>query len=62
MNDNILIFKNIDSLSDKNKVLILGDMFELGNDAKTEHQHIVEYAESLNFDILILIGKNYDSG
>lgn len=41
------------------KVAILGDMFELGDDAKAEHQNIAEFAELLNLDYVILVGKNF---
>ena len=41
------------------KVAILGDMFELGDDAKAEHQNIAEFAELLNMDYVILVGKNF---
>lgn len=41
------------------KVAILGDMFELGDDAKAEHQNIAEFAELLNMDYIILVGKNF---
>src|SRR5690606_10957062 len=42
-----------------NKIGIIGDMFELGNDAKKEHQHIAELATSLNIDQLVFIGDNF---
>ena len=41
------------------KIAVLGDMFELGNDAKTEHQNIVDLALSLDINQLILIGENF---
>ena len=41
------------------KTAILGDMFELGNDAEVEHQNIVEFAISLNINQLIFIGENF---
>ena len=42
-----------------NKIAILGDMFELGNEAKQEHQTIVNLAMSLNIDQSIFIGENF---
>ncbi len=39
------------------KVVILGDMFELGETAIEEHQEIVSLLESLAFDRIILVGK-----
>lgn len=42
-----------------NKMLILGDMLELGKDSKTEHQHILQLIEENNFDNVLLIGKAF---
>lgn len=42
-----------------NKVLILGDMFELGTEASTEHQNIVSYLESNPIGKVFLVGKNF---
>lgn len=50
---------NLNSLNDKIKVAILGDMFELGLDAKKEHQFITDYACELNLDIVYLVGENF---
>lgn len=41
------------------KLAILGDMFELGKEAKAEHQNIVDLAASLNIDQIIFIGENF---
>lgn len=41
------------------KIAILGDMFELGNEAKTEHQQIADLAIALNIDEIFLIGENF---
>jgi UDP-N-acetylmuramoyl-tripeptide--D-alanyl-D-alanine ligase len=41
------------------KVAILGDMFELGEDSKFEHQNITNLTLSLNIDEIILIGENF---
>ena len=43
----------------ENKVAILGDMFELGKDAKNEHQEIAALANSLNIGKVVFIGKNF---
>lgn len=43
----------------KNKVLILGDMFELGDSSIQEHQQMIAYASSKNFGHLIFVGQNY---
>lgn len=42
-----------------NKIAILGDMFELGNEARQEHQNIVDLAISLDINKIILIGENF---
>ncbi|KJD31547.1 UDP-N-acetylmuramoyl-tripeptide--D-alanyl-D-alanine ligase [Tamlana nanhaiensis] len=41
------------------KLAILGDMFELGNEAEIEHQNIANLATSLSIDTVILIGENF---
>ena len=41
------------------KIAILGDMFELGDDAETEHQNIVDLALSLDINQVIFIGENF---
>jgi len=41
------------------KLAILGDMFELGNDASKEHQDIADLAISLNIDQIIFVGENF---
>ncbi|WP_116772422.1 UDP-N-acetylmuramoyl-tripeptide--D-alanyl-D-alanine ligase [Maribacter litoralis] len=51
--------ENFNSLEKTNKILILGDMFELGNSAKEEHQAIVDLTEKLNFETVILVGENF---
>ncbi|WP_452601881.1 UDP-N-acetylmuramoyl-tripeptide--D-alanyl-D-alanine ligase [Pontimicrobium sp. MEBiC06410] len=42
-----------------NKIAILGDMFELGDEAKQEHQNIADLASQLNIDTIILVGENF---
>ncbi|MBN4085375.1 UDP-N-acetylmuramoyl-tripeptide--D-alanyl-D-alanine ligase [Flavobacteriaceae bacterium AH-315-B10] len=42
-----------------NKIAILGDMFELGQDAAKEHQYIAEYLLQLNIDKTYLVGQNF---
>lgn len=45
------------SIGAKQKTIILGDMFELGEEANIEHQHLVSYSDSLNFDHRFYIGN-----
>ena len=51
--------ENFSLLEQSNKVLILGDMFELGNSAIDEHQAITELAKTLNFNKVIFVGENF---
>ena len=41
------------------KIAIIGDMFELGEDASNEHQNIVDLATTLNIDQIICVGENF---
>ncbi|MEZ5026352.1 MAG: UDP-N-acetylmuramoyl-tripeptide--D-alanyl-D-alanine ligase [Chitinophagales bacterium] len=43
----------------KNKIVILGDMFELGEYAAQEHQKIVDLASSLRFNTIVLVGEEF---
>ncbi|HKG08812.1 MAG TPA: UDP-N-acetylmuramoyl-tripeptide--D-alanyl-D-alanine ligase [Pedobacter sp.] len=51
--------KNIAALSAPHKTVIIGDMFELGAEAATQHDRIAAEAAGLNADLLILIGKYF---
>lgn len=51
--------KSFFGLKDDNKVVILGDMFELGQAAVEEHQRIADLAASLHFNQLFFVGENY---
>jgi len=50
---------NFSNLTDANKIVFLGDMFELGESAAEEHQFITNYVASLNIDNIYLIGANF---
>lgn len=43
----------------KRKIVILGDMFELGESAEIEHQLIAELASDTKFEKLVLLGENF---
>ncbi len=51
--------KSFTSESDSKKTAILGDMFELGEASKTEHEYIVNLATELDIDKLIFVGKHF---
>jgi len=51
--------ENFSSLKKEKKIVILGDMFELGDSAKEEHQNIVSLSEKLNFEEVLFIGENF---
>lgn len=42
------------------KIVVLGDMFELGADAYQEHQAIANLAGSLKFNKIFLVGSNFN--
>jgi UDP-N-acetylmuramoyl-tripeptide--D-alanyl-D-alanine ligase len=47
------------SMEHENKILILGDMFELGTSAQEEHQAISNLAHKLSFKNVLLVGENF---
>lgn len=51
--------ENFAFLNIPNTVIILGDMFELGNESASEHQAIVDLATRLNFETLYFIGAHF---
>lgn len=42
-----------------NKILFIGDMFELGKQSHQLHQDIVHYIDSLNFEKVYFVGKSF---
>ena len=51
--------ENFKDLKGQNKVLYLGDMFELGKDAEIEHQNIVDFLSKNSFGKIFLVGSNF---
>jgi len=47
------------SLNWENTVLVIGDMFELGEEAEKEHRAIVDLIIALGFDNVYLVGKHF---
>jgi UDP-N-acetylmuramoyl-tripeptide--D-alanyl-D-alanine ligase len=58
----IVALENFASIKAESKVVILGDMFELGEDSFTEHQAIIDLATSFNFDKNLFVGENFNLG
>lgn len=55
-----LAIENFEKNDDQNKVALLGDMFELGEAAATEHKRVVEQLQASNkVDLSVLVGKNF---
>ena len=50
---------NFSGSSHNRKVLILGDMLELGNESDTEHLHILELLKKLGFKEVFLVGPEF---
>ena len=51
---------NLFSISHLNKIAVLGDMFELGDEASVEHKRIADLADNPSLSQVILIGKNFE--
>lgn len=51
--------ENLQQAPGDQKVLILGDMFELGKSAAHEHQEITNYLEKNDFGKVYLVGSNF---
>lgn len=50
---------NLDALKASHKTIIIGDMFELGNESAAQHELVAAKAASLKTDLLILIGSHF---
>ncbi|MDB5121385.1 MAG: UDP-N-acetylmuramoylalanyl-D-glutamyl-2,6-diaminopimelate/D-alanyl-D-alanyl ligase [Sphingobacteriales bacterium] len=50
---------NLETVNAENKVLILGDMFELGDEAAAEHLEIVAKAQRIDLSKRIFIGQEF---
>ena len=53
--------QNFQQMKAEHKMLILGDMRELGADSLAEHQRIVDFLKEAAFEKVILIGSQFES-
>jgi len=51
--------ENLSQLTDKKKMAILGDMFEIGENSLAEHTKVIDLAKKIQLNYLILIGENF---
>ena len=51
--------ENFKQSAGANKLMILGDMFELGTEAENEHQYIASFLEKDPFGKVYLVGANF---
>jgi UDP-N-acetylmuramoyl-tripeptide--D-alanyl-D-alanine ligase len=51
--------RNFEKQEGFQKIAILGDMFELGNEAEKEHQAIIDLVSTMLLDQVIVIGKHF---
>jgi UDP-N-acetylmuramoyl-tripeptide--D-alanyl-D-alanine ligase len=51
--------ESFSQLETENKAVFIGDMFELGETSKKEHQNIIDYLESLNIKYKYIIGEHF---
>ncbi len=57
----VVALENFFQLENKNKIAILGDMFELGGESLEEHQSIVDLVNNNNSVTTYFIGKDFFS-
>jgi UDP-N-acetylmuramoyl-tripeptide--D-alanyl-D-alanine ligase len=51
--------RNFAAMDHPHKTVIMGDMFEMGDYAKTEHQRMVDLCLTLGINSLILVGEEF---
>ncbi|KAA6329833.1 UDP-N-acetylmuramoyl-tripeptide--D-alanyl-D-alanine ligase [termite gut metagenome] len=51
--------ENFKNMSVPHKVVILGDMRELGTESAAEHQKIIDYIHTCHFEQAFLVGENF---
>lgn len=50
---------NFDKNYSGNKILLLGDMLELGDESDSEHLYIIRLSQKLKFSEIVFVGKNF---
>ena len=55
-----LVLVNFNDISEKNKIVFIGDMYELGENSHEMHQDIVSAIEEMNFDQTYLLGDLFN--
>lgn len=50
---------NFGKMKGSEKIVVLGDMFELGKSATEEHQFIAEYSQKFDIKDIYLVGENF---
>lgn len=51
--------ENFNQLNATEKTIFIGDMFELGNSSNEEHQKIIDYIDTLNFNNIYILGEHF---
>lgn len=51
--------KNFQKMNSHSKYICIGDMAELGDESFKEHQRIIELLKTIDYNQLILVGKNF---
>ncbi len=54
-----LALKSLSQMPQRNKIAIIGDMFELGEESDAEHKAVYDLAISLNFNTLVTVGHAF---
>ena len=53
--------QNLENIKHENKVMILGDMFELGEETNIEHQKIIDQCLKSGVSNVFLVGKIFNA-
>ncbi len=53
--------KNFEAINQPNKIVILGDMLELGQESREEHQKVADYLNQQDFETILMVGKEFSA-